>query len=216
MVWAVLLEAPGCGGSMDADRGAATDSGSTPDSGLAAHDGALDTNDREPKSDGAATDATLDSAALDAGALDSSSTDASAIDAGALDADAVDAAVPDAQEPEAAAPDSGPRDPCASDDPASTLGCNGPPPGAAPANSMGGTCSPAEQAYGTCQDTTLFCAYRQCAALCSPTESTTVSTGGCPSGFRCWDEGLLFFCFPDCDDDSDCGAGSCTSGKRCR
>ena len=210
MVWGVLLEVAGCGGSTDAERVAAMDSGTTGDARLAPQDAALDASEPEPESD-AAADANVDSATLDAGVLDASPTDASPTDTGA-----VDAATPDADEPEAAAPDSGQRDPCASNDPASTLGCNGPRPGAAPANSPGGTCSPAEQAYGTCEDTTLFCAYQQCAALCSPPASTIVSTGGCPSGFRCWDEGLLSFCFPDCDEDSDCGAGSCTSGKRCR
>jgi hypothetical protein len=142
---------------------------------------------------------------VDAGQFDAEDPDVGWHDAGEPDSPGLDADVPEAR----------PTDPCATHAPATTVGCNGAPRALAPANTMGGACTVGDQAHGSCADTSLFCVYDTCAPLCSPTDSTRVSTGGCPDGFRCWDEGILTFCFPDCDDDGDCATGNCTAAGRC-
>jgi hypothetical protein len=164
-----------------------------------------------PPDGGAAADAPDPDAAPDP-------ADGSLIDGSAADASPPlpDGPVPDAAGPDAVSIDAL-VDPCASDEPATTVGCNGPPPGPASENTIGGVCtSPTPE--GTCPggaDPTLFCVYGLCAPLCDSVPTTQVATGGCPTGFRCWNEVLLAFCYPDCLGDGDCGSGTCSPGGRC-
>jgi hypothetical protein len=127
--------------------------------------------------------------------------------------------------------DAGGVDPCAADteDPASTVGCNGPPPGAPEPDTIDGTCTPDGETPpgpGTCTPTrgaTPVCVpdvsvpgTGRCVYEC-PVSTTYVSTGGCPAGSRCFDLGGYGRCYRDCRSDEDCAAdetcdseGSCT------
>lgn len=124
-------------------------------------------------------------------------------------------------------PDAGPGDECAADDdPTSTVGCNGFVSGDAPANQPGGTCTPGGESNpaGSCTTPQTLCdaaegaATGECLALCPPAD-TYVSTGGCPSGFRCFTlefEEPVGICFRDCDATHPCGTGQeCDSEGSC-
>ncbi len=134
---------------------------------------------------------------------------------------------------DAARPDAGPGDPCATDQPTaiSTVGCNGPPPGAGIApNEFGGLCVPnATTPQGSCLATTDTCVARMgvaqgiCLRACVPSpDGTYVTTSDCPMGSRCFtfDDGMgggVGVCYPDCTMPSECtsmgcdGEGSCTT-----
>ncbi len=116
--------------------------------------------------------------------------------------------------------DTPPGDPCATDQATatSTLGCNGGWVSGNPAaNATGGTCVPGGSALpaGSCTGANNICAAAAdagmgvCIAACTP-GSTYVSTGGCPTGFRCFDLGGQGACFRDCD-----ATHTCPTGMRC-
>lgn len=111
-------------------------------------------------------------------------------------------------------------DPCAAtDDFASTVGCNGDPVGPdAPANAFFGTCTPSDDPMmfrGSCTSERGLCAADEgategyCLELCEPSGmqyNTTTST--CPSGSRCFTLQADFaICFPDCRSAADCHEG---------
>jgi hypothetical protein len=224
----VLALAGGCGGKsksspMDARGDRADGGGGTDGDGgggdVAAPADVADTAMDIAQSDGSPVDA-VDVAGSDAAAPDSAGPDAATPDAVTPDR-ASDAAPPDAPGPDAAPDGAGsdgggtetrPPDPCASNNPLTTVGCNGEPPGPAPANTLGGRCSPTDggAASGTCTNASHFCVEGICAPLCEPA-ATEVSTGGCPAGSRCWNTGLLSFCFVDCRAAADCATNRCDS-----
>jgi hypothetical protein len=196
----------GCGGKarnpMDAQADRA-DGGGGIDTNLGSR--AVDTASDPPQGDVPRADAT------DAAGSDTATPD-SAPDLTSSDSIPSDSARPEATADAGAdggAADGRPADPCASNNPLTTVGCNGEPKGPAPANTLGGLCSPGDAgaASGTCSSTSHFCVYHVCALLCEPTASTEVSTGGCSAGSRCWDTGLIPFCFPDCRGQADCPNG---------
>jgi hypothetical protein len=190
----VLILVAGCGGSKNAATDAKADRA---DGG-----GNKDTSTRGDVVD----------APIDRGQADTAPADAAAD--GTSESARRDSAAPDAT-PDSPAADTRPPDPCASNNPLTTVGCNGEPKGPAPANTLGGPCSPGDggAASGTCLDKSHFCVYGLCAPLCQRTAQTEVSTGGCPGGSRCWDTGLLTFCFPDCRGPADCTPGLCDSAR---
>jgi hypothetical protein len=213
---AVLLAA-GCGKKLHSiprvDSGGMSDTNTQTD--------ARDANNDPPPGDTPRPDAT-DAPGPDA-VMPDAATDTAPPDSVTSDADAPDAVTSDSAAPDAAA-DAGsdrggmearPPDPCASNNPLTTVGCNGEPRGPAPANTFGGECSPTDAgaAAGTCADPRHFCVYDRCAPPCAPTASTEVSTGGCPTGSRCWNTGLLTFCFADCRGPADCAGGLCDSAR---
>jgi hypothetical protein len=114
--------------------------------------------------------------------------------------------------------DAGPEDECAasSDDAVSSVGCNGGFESGDPApNAPGGTCTVGGETNpeGSCTGETAFCAGDEgatdgiCIIACPPA-STYVSTGACPTGFRCFrsadDYGI---CYRDCDATHPCPTG---------
>ncbi|MGE0786030.1 MAG: hypothetical protein AB7S26_10105 [Sandaracinaceae bacterium] len=124
----------------------------------------------------------------------------------------------------------GNTDPCASDDdPATTSrGCNGPLYGSTSmANEIDGACTPdMVDGPGSCNagpaGIDVYCAPDEvdptmgtCLYFC-PEAGTYVSTGGCPSGTRCFTLDGFALCFRDCNTAADCfpgeecdGDGSC-------
>ena len=128
--------------------------------------------------------------------------------------------------------DAGPvsNDPCASDSAGALagVGCNGGLIGPTPsANEIGGGCTPDNAdppGAGTCVaspgsqavcladegETTGTCVYA------CPDAMTYVSTGGCPSGSRCFPVQDLSLCFRDCTSSADCFTGeTCDSEGSC-
>ena len=121
--------------------------------------------------------------------------------------------------------DTGPRtdapmvstDPCAEDeDPITTLGCNGFASSTPAANTPGGACTGGGEAMlaGTCTGADVICdadveMVGFCMPTCTPGE-TYVSTGGCPTGFRCFDFGDEAICYQDCD-----ATHACPSDQEC-
>jgi len=123
------------------------------------------------------------------------------------------------------------EDSCASDteDPASTVGCNGPPAGPPAPDAIGGpctpesasapgpgTCGPAPGATPVCVPDETAPGAGRCVYECDVAR-TYVSTGGCPRGSRCFDLGGYARCYRDCRADEDCAPdetcdleGSCT------
>lgn len=114
-----------------------------------------------------------------------------------------------------------PSDRCSatSDNPASTVGCNGGfVMGDPAANAAGGLCTPRmngmEYTNGSCTDMMAFCVpgdmqtMGRCFNNCTST-ATYVSTGGCPSGFRCFGmgDGMAGTCYRDCDMTHPCPTG---------
>ena len=111
-------------------------------------------------------------------------------------------------------------DPCAADTqaPAATVGCNGPIVGPEPvAGSVDAPCTDDLGCPGGGRCERDLAGRLTCAYACPPAP-TYVSTGGCPSGARCFtlgrDQGR---CFRDCASDADCAPlercdleGSCT------
>jgi hypothetical protein len=124
---------------------------------------------------------------------------------------------------DAGARDAGMVDRCAADTNVGlTVGCNGPLIGPdEPANEFAGLCTGDNEGPGTCSFTGAICwAYPGqvgvCTRLCTPSEDTYVSTGGCPSGSRCFViEEDFALCFPDCEEDADCSTDSCDSENTC-
>jgi hypothetical protein len=125
--------------------------------------------------------------------------------------------------------DSGPvnNDPCARDQmsSASGVGCNGGfVMGEPAANAIGGTCVPAADPQmnprGSCTAMDGICApdmmgamTGRCIAPCTP-GATYVSTGMCPSGFRCFDLGMgNGACFRDCNNAHACPMGMMCDGE---
>ena len=117
----------------------------------------------------------------------------------------------------------GSADTCAADETnaVSTLGCNGSMIGAQADNAYGGKCTPDENdPQGSCSDSSLVCDYYDatlvgiCVQECTP-GATYVSTGGCPSGSRCFDFGTVAYCYPDCSSGTDCGTGVCDEDGAC-
>lgn len=104
-----------------------------------------------------------------------------------------------------AMPDTGPADPCfaaaAGAAAAATLGCNGPVGGPTrDANEQGGACT-----MDSCTEPMSDCrADGFCQVGCNPGMAYT-STGGCPSGSRCFPIGMgAGLCFIDCNTAADC------------
>jgi hypothetical protein len=115
-------------------------------------------------------------------------------------------------------------DPCASDvmGMPDRVGCNGYASGDPMPNGPLGTCTlaadPMMNPAGSCTGMNMICGAPMgasmgiCYVTCPPA-STYISTGGCPTGFRCFTldrEGGLAICFRDCD-----GMHPCPSGFRC-
>ncbi len=107
----------------------------------------------------------------------------------------------------------------------STVGCNGGVLGPSQAaNDFGGLCTagadPMTDPAGTCTNTNGICAgdagqQGLCLTTCTP-GADYVSTGGCPTGSRCFDLGTSGgICFPDCNSGSDCATGACDSEGSC-
>ena len=113
-------------------------------------------------------------------------------------------------------------DTCAASDSnaVSTVGCNGGFASATPAaNAFGGTCTGGGEAMpaGSCTGAMALCSAEAdmpgiCLASCTP-GSTYVSTGGCPTGARCFDLGGGGVCFQDCDATHPCPAGQDCDGE---
>jgi hypothetical protein len=118
----------------------------------------------------------------------------------------------------AARPDafSASTDACASeaDTATTTVGCNGGFASSMPAaNAPGGTCTGGGEAMpaGTCTGMNALCGAEAdmpgfCLASCEP-GSTYITTGSCPTGFRCFDLMGQGVCFQDCDATHACPAG---------
>lgn len=143
-----------------------------------------------------------------------------------------DSGTPSGSDAGPTSPDAGPgetdagtsSDPCAasSDDPLSSLGCNGGVYGSTPmANEIGGDCTPdgmdppgpgscattAGEATPVCSPDEADPSTGTCIYVCPPA-GTYVSTGGCPSGSRCFTlDAELAICFRDCNDADDCFEG---------
>jgi hypothetical protein len=106
-------------------------------------------------------------------------------------------------------------DPCASNVNVDSLsGCNGGIPGVQPDGQLGGFCVPDESDlvhWGSCVGEYVYCLWEEiedggiCVTDCE-LATTYVSTGGCPTGYRCFNDAEFEepTCFPDCNDDSDC------------
>lgn len=110
----------------------------------------------------------------------------------------------------------------------STVGCNGGFASTTPAaNTPGGSCTGGGEAMpaGTCTTPNAFCGAEAdmpgfCLATCEP-GSTYITTGTCPTGFRCFDlEANGGICFQDCDATHPCpegqecdGEGSCVGAE---
>jgi hypothetical protein len=115
--------------------------------------------------------------------------------------------------------DAGGSDPCSAtmSSPESTVGCNGGfVTGEPAANEPDGMCTPdSEGGRGTCTLENSECypePFNFCATTC-PRVETYVSAGGCPTGYRCFHNGLGANCFRDCDDAHPCPTGfSCREG----
>lgn len=100
----------------------------------------------------------------------------------------------------------------------STVGCNGGFASATPAaNSFGGTCTGGGEAMpaGSCTGTNAICGAAAampgfCLAACTP-GATYITTGGCPTGSRCFDlQANGGVCFQDCD-----ATHACPTGQMC-
>lgn len=113
-------------------------------------------------------------------------------------------------------------DPCATDEAhsACVVGCNGPVRGPAANDQFGGYCLIGGPS-GTCADTNDDCVemFPMGEGLClqpCPVAATYSSTGGCPSGSRCyaWDASNGY-CFPDCQVNADCTTGMCFADGSC-
>lgn len=114
-------------------------------------------------------------------------------------------------------------DPCASDPAGSAagVGCNGGFVSGEPAaNTAGGACTadadPMTNPAGSCTGT-LVCGAQagmmgRCIPLCTA-GATYVSTGGCPSGWRCFDLEGNGVCFRDCDATHPCPADQMCDGE---
>lgn len=112
------------------------------------------------------------------------------------------------------------------DDAISTVGCNGGVLGAArTANDFGGLCTVGDDTNpaGSCTNTNGVCwgapgGQGICVTTCTPTAANYVSTGGCPTGSRCFDltdaVGVAL-CFPDCNSASDCASDNCDGEGSC-
>lgn len=105
-------------------------------------------------------------------------------------------------------------DSCATDNPLTTLDCNGGVVTAASSNAPGGTCAMTTTARGSCFNADAVCD-SLCLLPCTP-GGTYVSTGGCASGSRCFNlGGGEAFCYPICRDDGDCAVGECDPNGAC-
>lgn len=114
--------------------------------------------------------------------------------------------------------DAGPTDECAAQqtNAASTVGCNGGFLTSDPApNAIGGVCTRGdeENPQGSCTEELTFCAGDSsateglCIVACPPA-STYVSTGDCPTGFRCFPVTAEYgVCYIDCDATHPCPTG---------
>lgn len=123
----------------------------------------------------------------------------------------------------------GGSDPCAGDDPTTTVGCNGALIGSGVAdNAFGGRCTPDdEDGPGSCVSAGAVCyafgrepdfpetAVGVCVASCTPNGTTYVNTSTCPAGSRCYDLDGDAFCFADCNVDSDCSTTTCDGDNSC-
>lgn len=102
-----------------------------------------------------------------------------------------------------------------------TVGCNGAVPGPQADNAHGGNCTPSDASpQGSCTDPTHFCdgeagGVGVCIAACTPSTLTYVSTGGCPTGSRCFDFGGEAYCYTDCNSGTDCASGACDGEGSC-
>ncbi len=151
--------------------------------------------------------------------MDSGTMDGGGRDAGHADGGARDAGHTDGGEGGTA------TDPCAADEPHAieTVGCNGAILGVGqPDDAFGGVCTPSgtELGRGSCADANAIClanaeAAGFCVVTCTPGD-TYVSTGGCPTGSRCFDGGAgIGVCLPDCQIDADCVNGQCDDDGSC-
>ncbi|MDP3278930.1 MAG: hypothetical protein Q8Q09_27305 [Deltaproteobacteria bacterium] len=101
----------------------------------------------------------------------------------------------------------------------STVGCNGFAMGMSAANTPGGTCTGGGEPMpaGTCTTPMTEClADAMMPGVCALTcrgGSTYVTTGGCPSGSRCFGDTTGGFCYRDCDATHPCGAGLMCDGE---
>lgn len=122
----------------------------------------------------------------------------------------------------------GSGDVCAATDgnPTSTVGCNGGILGAARApNGFAGLCTVGDDTNpaGSCTNPNGVCwgaagGQGICLTTCTPSGSTYISTGGCPTGSRCFDltDAIgVALCFPDCSSASDCASNSCDGEGSC-
>lgn len=130
--------------------------------------------------------------------------------------------IPDAGASDAGAGvDSGSSDPCATDTPSSTVGCNGGVLGSDVApGEFGGLCTEdGVTMHGSCHDFSSYCLTNGGAiGICIPecfAGPTPISTGDCPTGSRCFRGGGSAFCFPDCHSASDCTSGVCDGDGSC-
>lgn len=102
----------------------------------------------------------------------------------------------------------------------STVGCNGGFSSATPAaNEFGGACTVGDETMpaGSCTGAGAVCngpagMSGSCLQACTP-GSTYVSTGGCPTGARCFDLGGNGFCYRDCDATHACPPGQMCDGE---
>jgi hypothetical protein len=122
--------------------------------------------------------------------------------------------------------DSGtPRDECAAgqQEAASTAGCNGAILGPDRAdNAFGGRCTLVDgNDAGTCTGADAYCyafVAGDRAGICLQTctaGATYVSTGGCPSGSRCFNLNNVDLCFADCTEGADCSTHHCDGEASC-
>jgi hypothetical protein len=201
-------------GADRADGDAATDTAARPDAADAPADHPPADATAADASEGGLPDAPLDTATADTATADTATADTATGDTASADSARSDATDATDAPGEGGNADARPPDPCASNSPLSTVGCNGEPPGPAAPNTFGGLCSYSDaSAAGSCINPNHLCVEGMCAPLCEPTRTTEVSTGGCPPGSRCWNTGLLAFCFPDCRAAADCASARCDSGR---
>jgi hypothetical protein len=101
----------------------------------------------------------------------------------------------------------------------STVGCNGGFVSGNPApNSAGGSCMGGgmDMPMGSCMAGMICTAEAMMTGFCLPTcmpGGTYVSTGGCPTGFRCFDLNGDGLCFRDCDATHPCPSGQMCDGE---
>jgi hypothetical protein len=110
----------------------------------------------------------------------------------------------------------GTGDPCAASmaSQLTTLGCNGGFASGEPApNGPDGACTPDAEdplAPGSCtlENSICFAGLTSYCMTTCPRAETYVSTGACPTGYRCFQQGVSSaYCFRDCDDTHECPYG---------